>query len=768
MPHRRRVSLEYRFCYSHLHMAKKHHSREERIFDNLVNVTQQFMTGKGYRPSTFRELYDRLGISPQHKTLFRRVLKHLCETGLLDCEEQRYTVRRSDKKVVTGTISMHPRGFGFVSADDTIAYPEDIFIPKQLTQQAVHGDEVEVLITGEGRNDKGPEGRIVAITKRARSHLAGTVREVLSKGQGLVFVPLLGEHHRVIVNLSKGESITEGDRIVMEVDEWGSEKSDTLCQFSHLIGHISDPSTDIKAAVEEFELRNTFPNAAVKEAKAFGTSIPRSEIKARDDLRDLETVTIDPDTAKDFDDAISLDTDEFGRFHLGVHIADASYYVTPGSALDKEAQRRCNSTYFPGKCIPMLPPALSDNLCSLKPNVNRLAVSVMMTFDKTGLLLDYEIKRSVIRSDRRFSYGDAKEILDGKRRSKHKALILRMVDLCGRLKHQRARRGSIEFALPEVVIRVNAKGKPTGTEIVEYDITHQMIEEFMLKANEVIAKHLSDNGKGVTFRIHEEPSEDNMKTFAGLASAFGFKIPEKPSAFELQALFDDAIGTPFGQHLAVGYIRSMKLAYYSPNNIGHYGLSLQHYCHFTSPIRRYVDLIAHRTLWDDGLDVTELQRVSDACSEQERLSSRAENHVKALKKLRLLNQHHEKDPHHQYEAVVTSIKPFGLSFDIRSLMLDGFVHISRIGDDYFHFDERNLSLTGSDHGQRYLMGDPVTVMPKGIDLITCECDWELIPEKGSTGKPPRKKGSGQRRRSDKNKDKGKGRGKGKGKSRRRS
>ncbi|SCA64097.1 Ribonuclease R [Chlamydiales bacterium SCGC AG-110-P3] len=729
-------------------MAKKHHKREDRVFDNLVTTVQQYMTGKGYTPSTFRELYDRLGIASQHKGLFRKVLKHLVDTDIIDCEKQRYALQCNAKQVVTGTISMHPRGFGFVSADDPIAYPEDIFIPKHLTQQAVHGDDVEVLITGEGRNDKGPEGRILTITRRARTHIAGTVRETLSKSQALVYVPLLGEHHRVVVKTRRGESVHVGDRIGMEVKEWGSEKNDTLCQFSHLIGHISDPSLDIKAAVEEFELRNTFSSASVKEAKSFGTSIPRSEIAAREDLRTWETVTIDPDTAKDFDDAISLEKDEYGRYQLGVHIADASYYVTSDSSLDREAQRRCNSTYFPGKCIPMLPPALSDNLCSLKPNVNRLAVSVLMTFDRTGLLLDYKIKRSVIRSDKRFSYGDAKLVLDGKRRSKHKALLERMVELCDRLKAQRAKRGSIEFALPDMVLRVDSKGMPTGTEIVEYDITHQMIEEFMLKANEVIAKHLSDTGKGVTFRIHQDPSEDDMKNFAGLATAFGFKIPDKPSPYELQALFDEAIGTPYGQHLAIGYIRSMKLAYYSPNNIGHYGLSLEHYCHFTSPIRRYVDLVAHRSLWNDSLDTVELQRVSDACSEQERLSSRAENHVKALKKLRLLDQHRLEDPNHQYEAVVTSVKPFGLTFDIRSLMLDGFIHISRIGNDYFEYNENNLSLTGADRGVCYTVGDSITVMPKGIDLITCECNWELIPDSSSPqqSRPkPRRHKHGRRR-----------------------
>ena len=629
---------------------------------------------------------------------------------------------------VTGLLRVHRRGFGFLQPDDRGVCPQDIFIPKHLTGNAVDGDKVEVKINHDIVSEKGPEGRVVAIIERSRTHVAGIIKEIEWRGNILAYVPMLGTSQRVVVKPSKDFSLHIGDRIVMEVVDWGTRETETLCRISHYIGHISDPSCDVDAAIEEYELRAQFPSRVLHESEKIH-QVSRAEIQEREDLRSLETFTIDPETAKDFDDALSLTIDRKGQYHLTVHIADASQYVKPGTALDQEARLRANSVYFPGYCLPMLPPNLSENILSLKPNVNRLTVSVMMHIDQEGNLLDYRIVRSVIKSNIRFTYREAKAVLDGKKKSPCAKTLKLLVKLCHLLKNKRSERGSLAFSIPELRVIVDDNGVPLQTEYIPYDITHQMIEEFMLKANEVIALHLDKEGKELPYRVHEVPSEENLKDFAAIVRAFGFKLKDKPSPKELQEFFDEALETPFGEFLSTSYIRKMQLALYSPKNIGHYGLGLTHYCHFTSPIRRYVDLTIHRILFDQQGEIEYLKTIAHDCSEQERISSRAENSVVILKKLRLLEEKYEKEPWKQFNAVVTLVKPFGIYFEVLNFMLEGFLHVSKLESDYFVFNEERKILTGTHTGMRYRSGDKITVMLKDIDYIYLETTWDIIEGK---------------------------------------
>jgi len=700
-------------------------SKDDRLFENLLRITQQFMNGRGYSGLTEKELLDRLSLPPQHEEIFKKILVALVADKTVQLNNDRYMVRQPDIEVISGVLRVHPRGFGFLQPRDNTVYTQDIFIPKHLTQNAVDGDIVEVLVS-DVVSEKGPEGKVTAILKRGRTHMGGIIKAVDDYGDILAYVPLLGAQQRVVVMPNEDFQLKVGDRVVMEVKEWGSKESGTVCKVSHYIGHISDPSCDIKAAIEEFAIKADFPNKVVQEAQGFGTQVSVKEIKNREDLRDLVCFTIDPDTAKDFDDAISLHQDEKGNYHLGVHIADVSHYVRPGSALDLEASERCNSTYFPGTCIPMLPGELSNNLCSLKPNVNRLTVTIFIDFDADGNLLSHRITRSVIKSAKRFTYKEAKLVLDGKKASIHEPKLQLMKHLCGLLKKKRYERGSIEFSMPELVVLVDDQGVPYGTDYIEYDITHQLVEEFMLKANEMVATHLTKLGKGLTYRIHDEPAEENMKDFSVLAGAFGFKMSEVPTQRELQLLFDEAAKTSYGEYLATSFIRRMRLAMYSADNIGHYGLGLTYYCHFTSPIRRYVDLVVHRLLFEPALPQEELEFISEKCSEQERISSKAENNVRLLKKLRLLNSVHEKEPGKQYDAVVTKIKNFGVHFEILDYMLESFLHVSELENDYYIYDDAKSLLRGRRSGQSFCSGDKITVMLKEINFITQESKWSLV------------------------------------------
>lgn len=735
-------------------MVQKKVSKQDRLFENLLKVTKQFMMGKGFVSLTEQELIERLRLPEQHVEIFRRVLHTLIQQKQIRLSQGRYNFTRPDKDVISGIIRMHPRGFGFVQPIDSDLYEVDIFIPKNFTQNAVDGDTVEIIVNLDVVSEKGPEGRVVAILSRGRTHIAGIIRDIERDNKLIAYVPLLGLTQRVIVKSEDPENPLQiGDRIVMEVIDWGSKETETTCRFTHHIGHISDPSCDIKAAIEEYGIKADFPTRVIEEAKAFGNRVSQNEIKNREDLRDQECFTIDPETAKDFDDALTLKLDEEGIYHLGVHIADVSAYVRSGSLLDFEAYQRANSTYFPGTVVPMLPSALSDNLCSLKPNVNRLTASVMMRFDSQGNMLDYRIARTVIKSAKRFSYREAKEVLDGKKKSVHAPTLNLMVQLCLLLKKKRYERGSIEFALPEIVVIVDEKGVPQKTDYISYDITHQLVEEFMLKANEVVAQHLNSQGKHLAYRIHDEPSEENMKDFAMLVSSFGYTLPEKPAPADFQKLFDEAMHTSYGPYLASAYIRRMRMAIYSPENIGHYGLGLTHYCHFTSPIRRYIDLVIHRLLFNDVThEYEKLEEISKHCSEQERISARAENSVVLLKKLRLLGNYHKEDPYREYEAIVTHVKNFGIFFEIVDLMIEGFLHISQLEDDYYVFEEEGR-LRGSNHGSVFFSGEKLQVTLKSLNFITLESQWELAafddtaePELNGTPRKGKKPEKGRRHR----------------------
>ncbi|MBS0623533.1 MAG: VacB/RNase II family 3'-5' exoribonuclease [Verrucomicrobia bacterium] len=614
---------------------------------------------------------------------------------------------------LSGVLKVHVRGFGFLIPDDRKAYPEDVFIPKPYIAGAVDGDHVLVCLSP-NRSERGPEGRVKKILQRGRSCLGGTVVAVYGKKGADAYSPLLGPDQLISLMPSQ---VTVGQRVLVEILKWGTKQKPPLGKVLEVLGHIDDPSCDVKAALAEYEITPSFSPESLEEAKSFGTRVRDKDRLGRIDYTAEETITIDPATAKDFDDALSLKK-HADQYHLIVHIADVAHYVTPGSALNQEASARCNSVYFPGTVVPMLPHELSSHLCSLKPNVKRLAISVSMTLSAEGKLLDYSIARSIIKSAKRFSYEEARDVLQGKLKSPHLPLLQNMVELCRLLKHQRALRGSIEFALPDTVILVDEQGVPKGIQLVEYDITHQLVEEFMLKANEVVATHLYNLDKPLTYRIHEEPAEENIRDFAALASALGFKVPKQPTNEQLQQLFDEARDSPFGKFLATSFIRSMKLASYSTQNVGHYGLCLEHYTHFTSPIRRYIDLIVHRVLFSEvPLEEASLERIAAECSDKERLSAKAENSVLLIKKIRYLRSLVEKDPQRTFQGVITKVKPTGFSFELAECLIDGYISIHGL-----YFDEKTQQLKGR---ASFRTGDKIVVQLEEMDLVTLELRWSL-------------------------------------------
>jgi len=684
---------------------------------NLTKTVLQYIAGKRFVPCTAQELANQLNIAPLHLDLFHEILGQLVDQGKLSLQKGKYATPNA-APLVTGTISVHPKGFGFVKNEQG----PDIFIPKHALIDAVDGDTVEVEVSA-NLSPKGPEGSIVAILKRSRTHLAGTVTGK-SGHHFIAYSPLLGLEKQILVKSTKPLHV--GDRIICKVENWNHETNAVEALLDRHIGHISDPSIDIQAAIEEFELPDGFSKEALLEAKSYGKTVLPADIQGRRDLTDWECVTIDPDTARDFDDAITLTKDANGHFHLGVHIADVSHYVKVGMHLDKEAFLRCNSTYFPGACDPMLPEELSNELCSLKPNVHRLTQSIFAEFDPAGHLVKWEIARSVIQSAKRFTYKEALEVLESKTNSPHAPLLNRMVELCHLLKQKRMTRGSIDFSMPDDVILVDKKGVPLRIERIEYDVTHQMIEEFMLKANEIAAMHLSHKGKSLIYRVHEQPSSDSFNDFYTFARSLGFHLPATPNHRDIQQLFKEAKDSPLLPQLSVSFIRSMRLAAYSPENIGHYGLALEHYCHFTSPIRRYTDLVIQRLLFDELPPDTDLEAIATACSEKERISFRAESSVKTLKKLRLAATYFTEDPTQSYPALITRVKPFALFFEIPRFGLEASLHISQLGHDYYEYNAVQMSFRGARTGKTFTVGQPIEVKLDRIDFILQKTEWSLV------------------------------------------
>lgn len=511
-----------------------------------------------------------------------------------------------------------------------------------------------------------------------------------------------------------------GDRLLLSVDKW--DPYYPKCKFKRFLGSIDDASIDTDIVIQEHQVRAEFPKQVLNEAH----KVAQYDMKSnRKDLTHLECITIDPVDAKDYDDAFSLTQDKKGNYHLGVHIADVSYFVTPGSQLDKEAYKRGNSTYFLDKVVPMLPSELSNDICSLKEGVERCCMSVLMTFSDTGKLKSYSIERTRIKSRKRFTYEEAFAIIQGKQKSPYSPLILRAIDLFKHLQKQKMDRGSIPLFLPEVRLNLDNEGQPMQVEEIEYDISHQLIEEFMVKTNEVIAKHLDEKKKMGVYRIHERPDDRDTQEFYDFLRQMGYTVPQKPTPQELQKIFESARHSPQYEQMCVKYIRSMKLAVYSSDNAGHFGLLLDNYTHFTSPIRRYADLVVHRLILEKPRKKLDLEGIVRHVSDTERKSFKAEMALLEIKKLRYLYDLFCTDPYAVYEAVITTVKSQGIVFQLQKIRYEGFISVSNLGHSGLRYDPDRNTLTAPRSGKVFMLGQKMQVELESIDLVYQECEWLL-------------------------------------------
>lgn len=651
--------------------------------------------------------------------------------------------------IVRGRISVHRDGYGFVIPDGG---GEDIFIPAKQLNGAIHGDLVEA-VTSPTRMDRSKmDGRILAVLERATSRIVGRYEE---SRRGALVIPEDQRLNIVVAIPLKGRAMAQdGQQVVAELTSYPAGGRPAEGKVLEVLGWPDDPEVEVQSVIRRFDLPHVFGKDALAEAERVSESISPADLKDRTDLRQMTTVTIDGETARDFDDAVSLRR-EGNNFRLWVSIADVSHYVDKDGALDREAYLRGTSVYFPDRCIPMLPERLSSGICSLNPHLDRLTVTAEMLFDQTGSLLESSFYPSVIKSTARMTYTVVKQIIadnDGKQADKYgsvASMLLEMKELALILMAMRRKRGSIDFDLPEPEIIIGLTGQTEGIVRAERNLAHQLIEEFMLAANEAVARYITASDIPFLYRVHENPDPAKLQTFQEFVFGFGYEfrlIDEKVRPAELQRLLTQADGRPEERMINYALLRCMKQARYAADNAGHFGLASDCYCHFTSPIRRYPDLVVHRilkaalrtqtTAGKNGkgparqlaIATERLGEVAEHTSRRERIAMEAERDVIEMKKLQYMQKHIGE----HFAGYITSVAPFGIFVELEELFVEGLVHISTLGDDIYSHLEKQHSLVGKRTGRVFRIGDATRVTVASVSPATRRIEFILDTQASSS------------------------------------
>ncbi len=638
---------------------------------------------------------------------------------------------------VCGRISIHRDGYGFVTPDGG---GEDIFIPSKFLMSALHGDHVEASSSPSRMGGGKRDGRVVAVLERATSRIVGRFEETR---RGAIVIPEDQRLNLVVSIPAKFRgSAQDGHQVVAELTSYPIGGRPAEGKIVEVLGWPDDPEVEVQSIVRRFDLPHVFGPDVLAEAAGTSDTVSSDDLKGRVDLRSMPTVTIDSETARDFDDAVSLRR-EGDHFRLWVSIADVSHYVPKDSPLDREAYLRGTSVYFPDRCIPMLPERLSNGICSLNPQVDRLTMTAEMLFDRSGTMLESSFYASVIKSAARLTYTIVKQIIvddDRELADKYRPvspMLREMKELALFLMEMRKKRGSIDFDLPEPEVVIGLNGLTEGIIRAERNLAHQLIEEFMLAANEAVARHISSRNIPLLYRVHENPDPTKLQTFQDFVHGFGYEfklVEEKVKPFELQRLLAQAKDTPEERMINYSLLRCMKQARYAADNVGHFGLASDCYCHFTSPIRRYPDLVVHRILKATSnarqlaIATEHLGEVAEHTSKRERVAMEAERDVVELKKLQYMQKHVGE----QFDGFITGVTNFGFFVELEELFVEGLVHITTLADDLYNHAEKQHSLIGRHSGRVFRIGDGARVTVAAVSPATRRIEFILAAPAAGT------------------------------------
>ncbi len=692
------------------------------------------MSHDAYKPLKYDELVMVLDVQKKDIELFKTIIDELeAEGSIYKTHKDRYgTPERMN--LVVGRLQGNERGYGFVIPDDE--YVKDVFVSADGLGGAMHNDRVIARVTKKVIGDKRAEGEIIKVLKRANSTIVGIYES--SRYFGFVVPDDRRVPGDIFIPKDEVNGAKPGQKVVAGIVKWPEKRRNAEGRIVEVLGDRDQPGTDILSIIKAYNLSEEFPEDVVRQAEGIPQEVNEKMLAGRRDLRKLRMVTIDGEDAKDLDDAVSIEKLPGGKYRLGVHIADVSHYVTEGSPLDKEAFARGTSVYLVDRVIPMLPKKLSNGICSLNPKIDRLAFTVMMDMDASGRVTSHEIFESVINISERMTYTNVYKILE----KSDEELLKRydyllgdfrtMEELALILRKKRMDRGAIDFDFDEAKIILDDKGKPTHVKRYEMTIANHIIEEFMLACNETVAEHFHWADCPFVYRVHEDPDSEKIQSFAEFTANLGIPLKgiNKIHPRALQEILEKVKGTKEEAIVSTVMLRSLAKARYSHQNLGHFGLAAKFYCHFTSPIRRYPDLIIHRIMKDylkgrmEGKREEDLKdRLPDIarlCSERERAADEAERDTEDLKKVEYMKEHEGEC----FEGIISNVTSFGMFVELDNT-IEGLVRMSSMDDDYYIFDDKHYCLIGERTRNRYSIGDKVTVKLARADISAKQIDFVL-------------------------------------------
>jgi ribonuclease R len=722
----------------------------------LTQLVIDTFTGNMSQALNYKQVSAKLNINDDEtREIIHEIILDQVHKGLIiEAEKGKYQMKEREN-LLTGKVDMTQSGSAYLIVE---GMDEDIYLAPRKLRNALHGDLVKVFVYAK-RNGKNLEGEVLEILERARTEFTGVVQ--INPRFAFLIPDNKKMQHDIFIPLDKLNGAEDGMKAVARMTEWPDGTKNPFGEIIHVLGVQGAHNTEMNAVLAEYGFPLEFPAKVEQESNAISTEITKEEIKKRRDFRDTLTVTIDPFDAKDFDDAISFKKLPNGRFEVGVHIADVSHYVQPGTALDAEAFERGTSVYLVGKVIPMLPEKLSNELCSLRPHEDKLTFSAVFEMDSEGHVHDQWYGRTVIHSDRRFTYEEVWEILQDENSKGDYAEELRILNgLAYKLRDARFRDGAINFETTEVKFKLDEEGKPIGVYVKERNDAHKLVEDFMLLANRKVAEFIATKGtkrNSLTFvyRVHDTPNEEVLNDFAKFASRFGYKVQtknHKEISRSLNQLMTDVEGKKEQNVLTQLAIRSMAKAIYSTKKTSHYGLAFDFYTHFTSPIRRYPDVMVHRLLQhylDNGKSVDQeaYEKMCLHASQMEKRAADAERMFIKYKQAEYLQD----NVGQEFTGIISGVTEWGIYVEIIENKCEGMVRLRDIDDDFYVLDPVNYCIIGQRKKRKYQLGDEVKIRVRKVDLSKKQIDFQLITDGGPSGNasssPARNSGTGASKRS---------------------